>query len=35
MREDLKGKLSALQPTQDADLESAAAMLQIIGSLLE
>jgi site-specific DNA recombinase len=35
MREDLKGKLSALQPTQDADLESAAAMLETIGSLLE
>jgi hypothetical protein len=35
MREDLRGKLSALQPTQDADLESAAAMLETIGSLLE
>ncbi len=35
MREDLKGKISALQPTQDADLESAAAMLETIGSLLE
>jgi hypothetical protein len=35
MRKDLRGKLSALQPTQDADLESAAAMLETIGSLLE
>jgi site-specific DNA recombinase len=35
MREDLKSKISALQPTQDADLEAAAVTLETIGSLLE
>ena len=35
MRENLKGKISALEPTQDADLEDAAVTLETIGSLLE
>jgi DNA invertase Pin-like site-specific DNA recombinase len=35
MREDLKGKISALEPMHEPDLEDAAAMLETIGSLLE
>jgi hypothetical protein len=34
LRETLRGKLSALQPMQDTDLESAAAMLDTLGTLL-
>ena len=35
LRETLRGKLSALQPMQDTDLESAAVMLETLGTLLE